>query len=165
MSEIVINNLHLSLQGPQTLPLSVVLRDSPNYDQQKNLFTVLLMNKSDRTRTLPLDELRRNIVRIYRNLATDTELIDNKIPPPKLDGSTEELAQGETKTIQLTFNYPMQIVTMKNKVAVLSFCVKWDGSWLRESAYALGAIDWNESFELCHEIQILDDMTDESFAE
>jgi hypothetical protein len=34
--------------------------------------------------------------------------------------------------------------------------VKWESDWLRRSAYAPGAYDWNESFELCREIRITD---------
>jgi len=157
MSETVVNEVRLSLAGPQTLPLSIVLRDSPTYDGPRNFFTVSLKNESGKTRALPFDELRRNIVTIYRNPVTSAEIIDNRTPPPKFDGSVEALAPGQNKTFLVIFEYPASIATMNNGVAVLQFCVKWESDWLRKSAYAPGVYDWNESFELCREIRIVDE--------
>ena len=157
MSETIINGVRVSFEGPPELPLSVVLRESPAYDAPRNFFTVLLKNVSGQVKTLPFDELRRNIVSIYRNPATGAEIIDNRTPPPKLDGSVEELAPGQTKTFQVIFEYPAKIATMKNRVAVLRFCAKWDSVWLRKSAYAPDAFDWNESYELCREIRVVEE--------
>ena len=67
------------------------------------------------------------------------------------------LAPGETKSYQVIFEYPAGIATMKNRVAVLQFCAKWDSSWLRKKAYAPNAYDWNESSELCRELRIVED--------
>lgn len=157
MSEIVTKNVRISFTGPEALPLPVVLRDSPAYDGPRTFFTVTLKNESGRKTNLPFDELRRNIVLIYRNPATRAEIIDNRSPPPKLDGSVEELAPGESKKFQVIFDYPAEIATMKDRVALLRFCVKWDNGWLRKAAYAAGAYDWNESFELCNEIRIVEE--------
>jgi len=157
MSELVIKGIRLSLAGAQTLPLSVMRRDTPAYDGPRTFFTVSLKNESDGTRILPLDELRRNVVLVYRNPSTGAEVVDNRTPPPKRDGSVEALAKGEAKTFQVVFAYPQTIAVMRDHVAVLQFCVKWVGSWLRASTYAPGAYDWNESFELCREIRILDE--------
>ena len=157
MTEIVIDGIRLSLSGPETLPLSVVLRDSPAYDGPRNFFKVSLKNESHQPRSLPFDELRRNIVLVYRNPATDAEVVDNRTPPPKLDGSVEGLTPGETKTFEVVFEYPAQIATMEKRVAVLQFCIKWETDWLRSAAYASGAYDWNESFELCNEIRLVDE--------
>lgn len=157
MTEIVIDGIRLSLSGPETLPLPVVLRDSPAYDGPRNFFKVSLKNESGQPRSLPFDELRRNVVLVYRNPATDAEVVDNRTPPPKLDGSVERLAPGETKTFEVVFEYPAQIATMEKRVAVLQFCVKWEADWLRSTAYAPGAYDWNASYELCNEIRIFDE--------
>ena len=157
MTETMIDGIRLSLSGPETLPLSVVSRDSPAYDAPRNFFTVSFRNESDRTRSLPFDELRRNTSLVYRNPATDAEVFDNRTPPPKLDGSVEGLAPGETKTFEVVFAYPAQIATMEKRVAVLQFCVKWETDWLRGAAYAPGAYDWNPSYELCNEIRIVDE--------
>jgi hypothetical protein len=156
MSSTVINGIHLSLSGPTTLPLSVVRQDSPDYDGEAAFFTVSLKNESDQTKILPFDELRRNAVTKYRNPATAAEFVDNRTPPPKLDGSVQKLPPGKTKTFEVVFEYPARIATMKDRVAVLWFCVKWESNWLRKTAYAPGAYDWNESFELCREIRIVD---------
>ena len=88
---------------------------------------------------------------------TGAEVVDNRTPPPKLDGAVEKLAPAETKTIEVVFEYPAGIATMKNKVAVLQFCAKWQSEWLRKAAYAPGSYDWNESFEVCSEIRIIDE--------
>lgn len=159
MSQTVVKNIRVSLAGPETLPLSLVLRDSPAYDGPRNFFTISLKNESGSKKILPFDELRRNIVLIYRNSVTAAEIIDNQSPPPKLDGSVEELVPGETKAFPVIFDYPARIATMSDRIAVLRFCVKWDSVWLRKSAYVLGAYDWNESFELCREIRIVDDLS------
>jgi hypothetical protein len=157
MADLVIKDIRLSLTGAQTLPLAVVLRKSPAYDAQRNFFTVTLKNESGETKKLPFDELRRNVVLVYRNPATGAEIVDNRTPPPKRDGSVEKLASGETKSFQVVFEYPGSIATMKDHVAVLQFCVKWEASWLRAADYTPGAFDWNESFELCQEIRIFDE--------
>lgn len=157
MSETIIKDVRVALAGPQKLPLSAALRGGPAYDGPRNFFTVSLTNESRNARTLPFDELRRNIVRIYRNPDMSTEIIDNRTPPPKLDGSVEQLAPGETKTFQVVFDYPASIATMTNHVALLRFCIKWESDWLRKSAYQPGSYDWNESFELCHEIRVIDE--------
>jgi len=157
MSETVVKEIRISFTGPQTIPLSVALRDSPAYNGPRNFFTVALKNNSRNTKTLPFDELQRNTVTKYRNSVTGAEIIDNRTPPPKLDGSVVKLAPGDTKTFQVVFEYPATIASMKNGVVVLQFCVKWENDWLRKSAYAPGAYDWNESFELCREIRITDE--------
>jgi hypothetical protein len=157
MSSTVINGVHLSLSGPDTLPLAVVRRGSPDYDAEAAFFTVSLKNESEDTKTLPFDELRRNVVLNYRNQETAAEYSDNRTPPPKFDGAVQVLPPGKTKKFEVVFDYPAGIATMKNRVAVLWFCVKWESKWLRKSAYAPGAYDWNESFELCREIRIVDE--------
>jgi hypothetical protein len=156
MSETVLKDVRLSLEGPRSLPLAVVLRSSPAYDGPRNFFTVSLKNESARRWRLPLDEIRRNVVLVYRNPVTGGQTIDNRTPPPKMDGSVEDLLPGEIKTFQVVFEYPASIATMKDRVAILQFCVKWDSAWLRKSTYLPDSYDWNESFELCREIQIVD---------
>ena len=157
MSETIINGVRVSFEGPPELPLSVVLRESPAYDAPRNFFTVLLKNVSGQVKTLPFDEIRRNTITKCRNPTTAAEIVDNSTPPPKRDGAVEELAPGETKSFQVVFEYPPEIVTMKNRLTILHYCVEWKGEWLRKAAYAAGAYDWNESFELCREIRIVED--------
>lgn len=157
MSEVLIDGIRLSLAGPARLPLAVVLRDSPGFDGPRNFFEVSLKNESSQTRTLPFDELRRNVVLVYRNPATQAEIVDNRTPPPKLDGSVETLSPGATKTFQVAFEYPTSIVTMEKREAALQFCVKWESDWLRHQAYAPGAFDWNASFEVCDELRVVDE--------
>lgn len=156
VAEVVLKGVRLSLTGPETLPLPVVLRNSPAYDAPRNFFTVSIKNESASMRTLALDELRRSLVLVYRNPATAAEKTDNRTSPPKLGSSVEKLAPGETKSFQVVFEYPADIARMKDHVTLLRFCVKWESAWLRKSAYAPGAYDWNESFELCREIRILE---------
>ena len=157
MSDLLINGIRLSLEAPESLPLSVVLRGSPRYDGARNLFTVSLRNESPSRMTLPFDEIRRNSIPVYRNPATGAEIVDNRTPPPKMDGSVETIAPGAVKAFQVVFEYPARIVTMRDRVAVLEFCVKWDAKWLRASAYSPGAYDWNESFEACRQIRIIEE--------
>jgi hypothetical protein len=156
MSETVIDGIHLSLSGPETLPLSVVLRGSPTYDGPRCFFNVSVKNESDRTRSLPFDEMRRNIVSIYRNSA-GAERVDNRTPPPKAVGTVEALPPGVTKSFQVVFEYPASIAIMKKREALFQFCIKWESAWLRSTAYAPDAYDWNPSFELCREIRIIAD--------
>ncbi len=157
MSEIIVEGIRLSMEGANSFPLAVMHPDSPDYDRASQFFTVSLTNLSDRRKTLPFDELSRNYSRVYRNPATGEELFDNEIPPPKDDGSVEKLAPGSTKTFIVVFEYPEEIVKFENGKVTLQFCAKWEDSWLRKAAYKPGAYDWNESFELCHEIIITDD--------
>ncbi|WP_157223051.1 hypothetical protein ACO1KB_04390 [Leptospira interrogans serovar Szwajizak] len=91
MSEYVIKGIRLSMEGPSTLPLSVVRRDSLAYDGSRSFFTISLKNESDHIKNIPLDELRRNVVLVYRNSFTGVEIVDNRTSPPKLDGLIEKL--------------------------------------------------------------------------
>jgi hypothetical protein len=155
MSETVRNQVRISFTGPQELPLGVVLRSSPAYHGPSNFFTITMKNESNHSRTLPFPEIQRNTITIYRNPATGAESIDNRTPPPRMDGAVEVLAPGESKSYQLVFAYPAQIATRKDRVAVLQFCAKWEADWLRRTAYAPGSFDWNESFTLCRELRIV----------
>lgn len=157
MSDLLLNGIRLSLDTPEALPLSAVLRGTPKYDAPRTFFTVSLKNESGKKRVLPFDELRRSTVRVYRNPATGAEIVDNRTPPPKRDGSVDEIAPGATRTFQVVFEYPKSIAVMKERVAVLQFCVKWDATWLRANTYTPGSYDWNESFEICRQIRILDE--------
>ena len=157
MSDQVVNGVRLSLAGPQTLPLAVVRRGSPTFDNARAFFTVSMTNESGGRKTLPFDELRRGVVLVYRNPSTGAELVDNRTPPPKRDGSVEALPPGGTKTFQVVFDYPASIATFKDHVAALQFCVKWESKWLRTETYRPGSYDWNESYEVCHEIHIVDE--------
>lgn len=154
MSETLRNEVRISFSGPQELPIGTVLRSSPKYHGPSNFFTVTLKNESSKPKKLPFPEIERNTITIYRNPATGAESIDNRTPPPEMDGAVAEFAPGESKSYQVVFEYPADIATRANRVALLHFCVKWDAGWLRGSAYAPGAFDWNESFELCRELRI-----------
>jgi hypothetical protein len=156
MSTTVIKGIRLTLSGPTILQLSVVRRGSPDYNAEATFFTVSLKNESDGPKTLPFDELRRNVALKYRNPVTASEILDNRTPPPKLDGSVQKLLPGKTEKFEVVFDYPAAIAPMKDGVAVLWFCVNWKSDWLRKSAYVDGAYDWNESFELCREVRIKD---------
>ncbi len=161
MSELEINGIQLSLIGPRTLPLSAVQPGNPNYDAQKGFFTISMKNGSDSDKQIPFDEISRNTVMIYRNPATEKEILDNRVPPPKEEGIVEKFSPGEIKSYQVVFAYPESLAQYENKVAQLQFCVKWDNKWLRVSTYPSNAFDWNESFELCRNIEITDDINQE----
>lgn len=156
-SEMLVDEMRITLGGPKTLPLSVTLRGSPSYDGQRNFFTVSFKNESKRTRRIPFEELRRNVITKYLNPATGAELVHNRTPPPKRNGSVEEFAPGEIKTFQVVFEYPTSIASMKDREAVIRFCIKWESQWLRKAAYADDAFDWNGSYELSEEIRILEE--------
>jgi hypothetical protein len=134
-----------------------VTRGDPAYDASRNLFTVTLRTDSSRPKTLPLPEISRNSITKYRNPETGVEVVDNRTPPPRLDGAVETLAPGESKQFQVVFEYPARIATSTADVVVLQFCVTWNRDWLRKSAYLPGSYDWNESFEVCREIRIVSD--------
>jgi hypothetical protein len=155
MSETVLQDVVVSLSGPQSLPLAVVTRGDPAYDARQNFFTVSLRNESDKPKTLPLPEIGRHSVTKYRNPETQAEVVDNRTPPPRLNGAVETLAPGESKHFQVVFEYPARIATRKANVEILQFCVAWNHDWLRKSAYVPGSYDWNESFEVCREIRIV----------
>lgn len=156
MSQITLNGIHLSLTGPSSLPLSVVLRDSPTYDGPRNFFTVSLTNSTSQTLSLPFDEMQRNIALAYREPATREEKVNNQTPPPKMDGAVLQLLPDESKSFQVVFEYPIDLAKMKRGVAEIEFCVRWQKEWLRATAYASNPYDWNESYELCHLIRIVD---------
>jgi hypothetical protein len=157
MSETVLQGVVISLSSPQTLPLAVVTRGNPAYDAQRNFFTVSLKNESGIPKTLPFREISRNSITKYRNPETGAEVVDNRTPPPRLDGAVESLAPGESKHFQVVFEYPAEIATMTENAAILQFCVAWNQDWLRKTAYAPGSYDWNESFEVCREIRIVNE--------
>ena len=155
MSETVLQDVVVSLSGPPSLPLAVVTRGDPASDPGQNFFTVSLKNESAKSKRLPLPEISRHCVTKYRNPETGVEIVDNRTPPPRLNGAVETLAPGESKHFQVVFEYPARIATRKATVEILQFCVAWNHDWLRKSAYAPGSYDWNESFEVCREIRIV----------
>jgi hypothetical protein len=155
MSETVIKDVRLTFSGPESLPLAVVTRGNPAYDGERAFFTVSVRNNSDKPRALPLPEIRRHCVTKYRNPETGAEFVDNRTPPPKLDGAVETVAAGETKQFKVIFEYPERIAARKDATSIFQFCVAWNREWLRKSAYTPGSYDWNESFELCREIRIV----------
>ena len=157
MSETVIDGIRISFSGPDRLPLSVVSRESPNYDAPRNFFTVTLKNESPQGRKLPLDELRRAIVLMYGNPETKAQEVDNKSPPPRRAGIVETLAPGEQRAFQVIFAYPARIAPLKDGSVLLRFCVRWESTWLRAASYTTGAYDWNPSFQLCRDLQIVSD--------
>ena len=157
MSEIVVQDVRVTFSGPSSLPLPVVTRGNPAYDAPRNFFTVSLKNESDKTKKLPLPEITQGCITKYRNPDTGAEFVDNRTPPPRLDGAVEALAPGQTKSFQVVFEYQPQIAERKNGGAVIQFCAVWNRDWLRKAAYTAGAYNWNESFELCREVQILDE--------
>lgn len=157
MSELVVEGVRLTLTGPETLPLAAVHPDSPAYDPSRAFFTVALRNESRRRRILPFDELRRNVVLVYRDRSTGAEFVDNRTPPPRRNGAVEELPVGGDKSFQVVFAYPETIARLEDGAAALQFCVRWDRDWLRADEYAPGAYDWNETFELCRELRVVDE--------
>lgn len=154
MSDLLIDGIRVSFSGPQSLPLAVVTRGNPAYDGPRSYFTLTLKNESDRPRSLPFDEISRNTVRVYGNPATRAQVVDNRAPPPKLDGEVEPLAPGGAKSFQIVFAYPAGIATMNQGVADLRFCAKWEAAWLRSTSYQAGSYDWNASFQLCRNLRI-----------
>lgn len=119
------------------------------------MFTVTLHNESERTRRLPIDELRRSLVRVYGNPATRAETIDNRSAPPRAVGVVEALPPGPTRDIHVPFAYPGSIATMDHGAAQLRFCVRWESSWLRAASDPSDAVDWNPSFEPCSDLRIV----------
>jgi hypothetical protein len=154
-SDRVIDGIRVTFSGPRSLPLAVVTRGDPAFDGSRSIFTVTLRNESDRERRVPLDELRRSLVRVYVNPATRAESIDNRGAPPRAAGIVEALPPGATRDVQVPFAYPVSIATMEHGVAQLRFCVRWESGWLRSASYPSGTIDWNPSFELCEDVRIV----------
>lgn len=157
MSEIVLQDVRVTLSGPESLPLPVVTRGNPAYDGPRNFFTVSFKNESGQTKKLPLPEISRGSVARYRNPDTGAEFVDNRTSPPRFDGAVEALAPGETKNFQIIFEYPPKIAARRNGAAVIQFCAVWNRDWLRKNAYPAKAYDWNESFDLCREVRIVDE--------
>ncbi len=155
MSDTVIDGIRISFSGPDSLPLGVVLRGSPAYDAPRNFFTVTLRNESPSSRNLPLDELKRSIVLVYGNPETKEQEIDNKSPPPRRVGIVEMLPPGEQRQFQVIFAYPANIAPIKNGVANLRFCVRWESTWLRAATYPTDSYDWNPTFQLCRDLKIV----------
>lgn len=154
MSETVIDGIRISFAGPDQLPFKVVSRDSPAYDAPRNFFTVTMKNESPASRKLPFDELRRTIVLVYGNPDTKEQEVDNESPPPRRVGLVEKLPPGEQRQFQVVFAYPARIATLKNGSVRLRFCVRWEAAWLRVASYTADTCDWNQSFQLCRDLQI-----------
>lgn len=155
MSDTVIDGIRISFSGPDRLPLSVVSRASPSYDAPRNFFTVTLKNESPTSRKLPFDELKRTIVLVYGNPETKQQEIDNKSPPPRRVGIVETVPPGEQREFQVLFEYPAQIAPLKDGSVQLRFCVRWESAWLRSASYPADSYDWNPSFQLCRDLQIV----------
>jgi hypothetical protein len=151
----LLDGIRVTLSGPRSLPLAVVTRGDPAFDASRGMFTLTLHNESDRERRLPIDELRRSLVRVYGNPATRAESIDNRSAPPRAVGIVEALPRGATRDIQVPFAYPASIATMEHGAAQLRFCVRWESGWLRTASYPSDAVDWNPSFELCADLRIV----------
>jgi hypothetical protein len=157
MSEAVVQDVVVSLAAPQSLPLAVVRRGTPAFDPEQTFFTVLVSNKSDKPKRLPFSEISRNVATKYRNPETGAEVVNNRTPPPRLDGAVETLAPGASKQFQVVFEYPDGIATRQASVEPIQFCVQWNRDWLRQATYTPGSYDWNESFEVCREIRIVNE--------
>ena len=157
MAEIIVNGMKITLSGSGEFKLSQIHPDSLAYDLGAKLYSVTFSNVSDEDKILPFDELSRTIGFIYRNPVSDEELFDLHPPPPKDDGAVERFSPGSSKSFNLNFEYPESIVTMKDGKAALQFCLKWEDSWLRAAAYKPDSFNWNESFELCQDVIIVQD--------
>lgn len=157
MSEIIVKGMKVTLNGPEQFMLSQVHPDSLAYDLAAKLYTVSFSNVANEDKRLPFDEISRNIGAVYRDPVSNAELSHHHPPPPKDDGATEIFSPGGTQSFRVNFEYPESIVAMKDGRALLQFCLKWEGSWLRAAAYKPDSFDWNESFELCQEVIILRD--------
>jgi hypothetical protein len=157
MSTAVVGGIQITLTGPESLPQSAVRPASPTYNPTRGTFTVVLKNETSARKVLPFDEISRNIALVYRNPSTRAELVDNHPPPPKRNGAVEAFAAGASRSFDVIFTYPESIATMKDHIAVLSFCIKWESNWLRAEYYRPKSYDWNESFEVCRQIRVLDE--------
>jgi hypothetical protein len=152
-----INNLagiQLSLTAPDPLRAAAVQPGSPGFDMSQTIFRVTLRNVSTQPITLPFDEIRRNVVRVYTNLETNVVHTDNRTPPPTRKGLVETLAPGQGREITVQFHYPDMLVTDPSKEIKLRFCVQWRREWLRSQYYQAGSYQWNESFDVCKDIRI-----------
>ncbi len=156
MSEVQVDSMRISLTGPASLERSVIERTSPSYDGQQALFKVTITNASGDFRRLPFDELARHVVRVYRHPATKAEWIDNRTPPPKMNGAVIALAPGASRGFPLLFEFPSRLLEQDAKTQQVQFCARWDSTWLREAAYAPQAFDWNQGFEVCTDLRLVD---------
>jgi hypothetical protein len=152
-----INNLagiQLTITAPDHLRAAAVQQGSPEFDMNQTIFRVTLRNVSTQPITLPFDEIRRNVVRVYTNLATSVVHTDNRIPPPTRKGLVETLAPGQSREITVQFHYPDMLVSSTDKELKLRFCVQWRREWLRSQYYQPGSYQWNEPFDVCKDIRI-----------
>jgi len=157
MSSIEKDGVSLTLTGPDALPLAVANRMGSEYNMERCLFQLAVKNVSDTVKNMPYDELKGGTIQVYRRIQDKKEIIDNRTKPPKKKGIVDRFLPGEEKSHSVLFEYQPAIAKYEHNIAKIQFCVKWDAGWLRASSYDSGAVDWNESFELCREIRIIDE--------
>lgn len=159
MSEKTINGISVNISGPQSLPISIASDKSPKHVPSKTFFTITVKNETDSNVVIPFDEISRNRIRIYRNPETGAEYINNRTPPPRAEGIVADFSPNESKSFQAVFDFPEAIAKFTDKKTTIQFCVQWEKKRLRSATYTENSFDWNEDFEICQEIVIIDDIS------
>jgi hypothetical protein len=156
VSDIDVAGIQLSLTGPEQLRAAAVRLDSPTYDMNQTFFRLIMRNAGGHPITMPLAEIRRNVMRVYTNLETGrSEMLDEPLPPIP-QGLVETIAPGESREITVQFIYPEALVERPRKVLDIRFCVRWRPEWLRSQYYEPGSYQWNEPFDVCTDVTIVD---------
>lgn len=139
------NGIQLSMAAPTPMYAAAIEPGSPAFDINQTVFRLTMKNVSSLPITLPFEEIRRNSVRVYRNLEGVVVHTDNRTPPPTRKGLVESVLPGESCEIAVQFHSAL----MGPVKYPSRFCLQWRSEWLQAKYYKEGSYQWNQSFEIC----------------
>jgi hypothetical protein len=152
-----LTGLQLTLTAPAQVRAAVLRPDDPAFDMDQTLFRLTLKNVGPQPITLPFQEIRRNVVRVYTDLATGAVHTDNRTPPPTRKGIVDTLAPDESREIVVQFQYLAMLDSGRKGPFDILFCVRWRPEWLRSQYYQPASYQWNEAFDVCTNLRIVQD--------
>jgi hypothetical protein len=157
MEQTTIDGMRIVLEGPATLRESVIRPESPSFDPSAAAWQLTFCNESPRVFKAPLEEIGNGLVRVYTVGGKDP-LVDNRTPPPPVDGKVTALEPGASVSVPLDFSYPQSLMPSPFvDPASVEYCVQWRQEWLRDSNYAPHDVQWNASFDFCGSVRIMPD--------
>ncbi len=150
-----INGVRLTLTAPDAVHPDVLDTKHPDHDPLAVVAELVFENISPAPLKLPLEEIGNGLVRIYLVEDQPTPLVDNRIPPPPVDGAVATLLPGANHVERRRIDWP-PILSRPTQAAPVSltFCLEWQADWLRAGNYAPGAVQWNADFKLCEVVEV-----------
>lgn len=150
-----LDGVRLTLTVPGAVHPDVLNPQHPDHDPLSVVAELAFENISSDPIAAPLEEIGNGLVRIYAVENEPAPVIDNRIPPPPVDGAVVSLAPGGRHVERRRIDAPPILSRPKKDAPVaLTFCLEWKAEWLRQSNYAAGAVQWNPDFRLCETVMV-----------